>query len=186
MKGRFTLDSLLFFSCFLWSTTAFSQVSDADCNQLTVDVEVNGSCADRDTGALELRVSGGKAPYSFMWDHGSQRKKLDHLAPGNYSVLVKDAQGCTLKKTYSIERLRPLSASVELVHNRNPKKSKGAIQLHVTGGAKPYLFSWESETGSVKTGIIPDQDQQNLPPGWYRIRIFDASSCSVVVETVLH
>jgi hypothetical protein len=46
-------------------------------------------------GSISLSVSGGTLPYSFLWNDGSTSKNRSGLSPGNYSVAITDAAGCT-------------------------------------------------------------------------------------------
>lgn len=48
----------------------------------------------RATGSVELVVTGGTAPYKYVWSHGEVGRKLDSLAAGKYFVTVRDAGGC--------------------------------------------------------------------------------------------
>lgn len=64
-------------------------------NTLVVTISVtNASCANND-GSLTANVSGGTTPYTFSWSHGSSGQTVNTLAPGNYSVTVTDANGCS-------------------------------------------------------------------------------------------
>lgn len=46
-------------------------------------------------GVLQVLVSGGTSPFSFLWNNGQTSATLTNLGPGNYSVAVTDANGCT-------------------------------------------------------------------------------------------
>ena len=40
-------------------------------------------------------VSGGVAPYSYLWSNGSLNDSLSNLILGSYNCIVTDAIGCT-------------------------------------------------------------------------------------------
>jgi hypothetical protein len=62
---------------------ATAQTSQATCA---------GNLADGNMNAL---VSGGTAPYTYVWSNGSTASNVNGLTPGSYSVTVTDANGCT-------------------------------------------------------------------------------------------
>ena len=47
-------------------------------------------------GAIELDVSGGLPPYTFLWNDGSVNSVLENLSEGFYSCAIEDAAGCDL------------------------------------------------------------------------------------------
>ena len=58
-------------------------------------------CPEADDGEIDLEVSGGTAPYDFLWNNGSTSSALFNLTPGNYGVIVTDANDC--EQSESIE-----------------------------------------------------------------------------------
>jgi predicted outer membrane repeat protein len=64
-------------------------------------------------GVIELIVSGGKAPYKYLWNTGDTTKNIDSLAIGNYSVIVTDSakNSITTKITISFAGISKFSIS---------------------------------------------------------------------------
>lgn len=57
------------------------------------------TCAEDQTGAIELAASGGTLPYQTQWSVGSTGQ---NLGPGNYSATLTDANGCSAVQTATI------------------------------------------------------------------------------------
>ncbi|MCF8465748.1 MAG: gliding motility-associated C-terminal domain-containing protein [Flavobacteriales bacterium] len=55
---------------------------------------VNGSCNNGNVASASVSVSGGTAPFSYVWSNGETSAFIDNLAAGTYSVSVTDANGC--------------------------------------------------------------------------------------------
>ncbi len=53
------------------------------------------SCTGSKDGAVDITVSGGTAPYTFLWSNGTTQEDVSGLAGGLYSVTVTDAAGCS-------------------------------------------------------------------------------------------
>lgn len=59
----------------------------------------NAGLHGEETGGITLATSGGTAPYQWLWDTGETTESISGLGPGEYTVMVTDANGCveTLK-----------------------------------------------------------------------------------------
>ncbi len=129
-----------------------------------VDVACNGGT----TGSINLTVSSGTAPYSYLWSNGSTSEDLSSLPAGTYSVTVTDANGCTGTTTVTITQpSAPLTLSFTQTNVLCFGGSTGAIDLSVSGGTAPYTYSWSN--GSVT------QDLNSLPAGTYTVNVHDAN-----------
>jgi len=60
------------------------------------------SCASCNDGTAEVVVTGGTAPYTYLWSNGSTTDSIGGLAPGTYTVDITDANGCTATGTYTV------------------------------------------------------------------------------------
>ncbi len=46
-------------------------------------------------GAIDVTISGGQSPYSFLWNNGESTEDIYNLVPGTYYLTVTDANLCT-------------------------------------------------------------------------------------------
>ncbi len=51
-------------------------------------------CAGVPTGSVDLSVSGGTAPYTYLWSNNQTTQDLSNVTAGTYTVTVTDAKGC--------------------------------------------------------------------------------------------
>ncbi len=126
------------------------------------------------TGSIDLSVSGGTAPYTYMWtgpgafvDPGTQ--DISGLYSGTYTVVVTDFALQTATQTVVVGTSTPAQNGV--VTNIDCYGSNnGSITVTPLGGTAPYTFLWS--TGSTFATII------NLSPGSYTCVVRDANGCS--------
>lgn len=78
------------------TATTSVTIPDEDA-ELTVAAAIVSSACGESAGRIALEVSGGAAPYQFSLDSAdfTDDATLNRLAPGTYSVTVRDANGCT-------------------------------------------------------------------------------------------
>ncbi len=116
-------------------------------------------------GFITANISGGTAPYTFLWSTGQTTQTIGGVRAGTYSVTVKDANQ------------NSKSASVEVVQ---PPQIKGTfifsgcsyptyVKVVVKGGWPPYTYKWEN--GSTADSIKINED------GKYCVTIVDANGC---------
>lgn len=139
--------------------------------QLTLThVNTNVNCHGASTGAIDLVVNGGTAPYTYLWSNGSTLEDLVNIPAGPYSVTVVDANGCTAIKSVNLSQPNPLNISASTVNAACNGNNNGSIQLSVSGGFAPYTYLWSN--GATTQNI------NNLSPGTYTVTVTDANNCT--------
>ncbi|MDN4163875.1 T9SS type A sorting domain-containing protein [Cytophagales bacterium LB-30] len=128
------------------------------------------SCFGASDGALQLVVSGGTQPYTYQWNNGASTQHLENIPSGQYSVVVSDANGCTLKRTFTVPSHNALSlASIQETNPSCYLGADGSIELVVSGGVLPYQYQWN--TGASTSRIY------ELSAGIYSVSVTDANGC---------
>ena len=105
------------------------------------------------SGSIELDVSGGTLPYTFLWNTGQTSEDIFNIPSGDYSVEIKDSRGCIINREYTIFRQEPILISLEetVIPDCNSNTINVQNIPNVTGGFLPYTYSWSS---GVISGLI--------------------------------
>lgn len=157
-------------------------VSDKNGNQKTGScivespdpLEVNitppsGFCTDSENN-VSVVINGGTAPYSYLWNTGDTTATLIGSGPGNYSVIVTDANGCQARDSAELDIApSPILDLVVLNPVTCNGEPGGALQAIVNSGTPPYNIEWNTE---AQSGII-----SNLPSGSYSAVVTDLNGC---------
>lgn len=130
----------------------------------------NIACSGANTGAINLVVNGGNAPYTFNWGGGITTQNRANLAAGNYTVTITDNSSCTLSNTYTITQNASLAVTASSTNVTCFGGNNGAITTSVSGGNSPFTYNWG--------GGITTQNRTSLSAGSYTITVTDNSGCS--------
>ncbi|MCF8371348.1 MAG: T9SS type A sorting domain-containing protein [Bacteroidales bacterium] len=134
-------------------------------------VKTNVSCFGGSNGAINLTVSGGTTPYTYLWNDGPTTQDRTNLSAGVYTVTITDYNGCTSSGTQTITQ--PSTYVVVGFTSVNVScflGSNGSIDMNVTGGTTPYTYFWN--------GGVTTQDRTNLTAGTYSVTVTDANGCT--------
>ncbi|OFY77184.1 MAG: hypothetical protein A2275_16500, partial [Bacteroidetes bacterium RIFOXYA12_FULL_35_11] len=142
-------------------------------------VNCNGDC----DGTTTVAVSGGIAPYDYLWDAtaGNQiTQTATGLCAGIYSVTVTDQNGATGTTTATVTQPTAMSASIPVsVQPSCFGGTNGNATVSATGGTLPYSYVW---------GTTPSQttaSATNLSAGTYSVTITDALGCTTTASQIL-
>ncbi|WP_197060173.1 SprB repeat-containing protein, partial [Sporocytophaga myxococcoides] len=128
----------------------------------------NASCGLAN-GVININtVSGGTAPYTFVWGDGITTQNRTDLATGNYSLKITDINGCEIDTSFNITNPAAYSVSA-IITNTSCTVNNGAITLNISGGTTPYTFLWND--------LNTTQNRTGLAAGTYSVKIKDASGC---------
>lgn len=159
-----------------WIGSMNPECSNINAISITLN-PVNSQCGASCTGAVSSTVSGGTTPYSYSWSTGSTSNSITNQCPGNYTLTVTDAGGCSHSESTSIGQNSTLSAQINVVNESCSGSCDGQATGNATGGTSPYSFSW-SNTSTNAT--ITD-----LCPGNYSLTVTDQNGCSFTANSTV-
>jgi large repetitive protein len=152
--------------------------------ELTSTPEV---CAGDQDGTVSVTISGGTAPYHTALDSNADddfvqdRLLFDDLAGGTYIVFVRDANGCTINQTITVEGGANLNATAEVVYECTGDTPNNSLQLLLedTTIAGDVLYALDSIDPN-DFGL--DANFTNMAPGSHYVAIAHANGCINTID----
>jgi len=91
------------------------------CSTLSATIsQTPSSTPTSNDGSMTVNVSGGNAPYTYMWSIGATTQTINNILTGyNYCVYVNDMAGCGIMVCDSIEILNPTMGDTLVVNGAN-------------------------------------------------------------------
>lgn len=127
------------------------------------------------TGTLDLIVSGGITPISYLWSNGATTEDLSGVNNGTYWVDIIDNAGCSVSGSTTISNTTTgISLDDAVVMNQQCSDSTGSIDLTISGGALPYTYAWSNGAST--------EDLNNLSSGTYSCIVTDDDGCSIYTD----
>ena len=145
---------------------------------ISLVTQINVLCNGASTGSLDINVTGGTAPYTYIWSSGATTQDISTLAVGTYTVTVTTASSCTNTASYIISS--PTVVTVTLASSTNvicPCDATGSINITTSGGTPGYTYIWS--TGATL------EDISSLVDGTYTVTVTDANSCTKTLSVVI-
>ena len=129
------------------------------------------SCYGDSNGLIDITVSGGLLPYTFIWSNGHLTEDITNITSGNYFITISDATSQILIDSFEIsqpasEILFSLTKTDITIENA----ADGSIDLTVSGGVPPYLYLWSNNEIT--------EDLSGLSAGTYTVTVSDSNLCS--------
>ncbi len=141
---------------------------------LVLDIEavVEATCGEAN-GSVAIGITGGTAPYTYVWSNGASSEDLQDLVPGTYVLDFMDDNGCTLSESFVVSEPNALTvAPGSIVQVDCPGGNTGSIQATVTGGSGPGTYTYLWSNGATTETI------DNLVAGTYTLTVTDTDDCS--------
>jgi gliding motility-associated-like protein len=145
---------------------------------LVVSTDVTNAldCNNANSGAIHSLVSGGTAPFTYLWSTGATTPDLINITGGNYKLTVTDAGGCSQTVQVAVTRPLPLTFDVDSVIDLNCSTTiaKEVITVKVSGGLPPYQLVWSRGTISGANNEIIETTENGL----VILTVTDALGCT--------
>lgn len=124
------------------------------------------------SGSIITDVSGGSAPYSFVWSESSSTPDLSGLSAGAYQVTVTDDNGCSTTQEFIITGNTLIDIQSTIVDTKCNGSLDGGVDLTLSGGVGPYNYLWSN--GNTNRNLL------DVPAGTYSVTVTDNVGCTMV------
>jgi hypothetical protein len=136
-------------------------------------VDSNTTCNLFSDGGATAFVTGGTAPYNYLWSNSATTASITGIVASSYNVTLTDANGC--QSTSSVTITEPAALAIALTSTEEMNSDMdGTATASVTGGTAGYSYLWDTDpvqTTSTATG---------LSTGTYSVMVTDANGCETI------
>ena len=135
------------------------------------------ACFGGQDGGVKAVVTGGVAPYQYIWLGGQLDPEVKNLPAGTFSLTLTDANGCLLRD--SVQIAQPATALSGQASYEEPRcfgGYDGSITLTGAGGMPPYRYALDQGAWNGSTRQI------GLQAGTYQPGIRDANGCVFTLD----
>lgn len=101
--------------------------------------QTNVSCNGASNGSASVTVSGGTAPYTYLWSNGATTPTASGLTAGTYSVTITDVNGCQSNRNFTLTQPAAVTATVNKTTETICSGSSTSIELIGSNGTS---FNW--------------------------------------------
>ena len=155
-------------------TKSFNSLTFVDIYNIPAFAEISGSsnetsCPGICDGSINIVVTSGTPPYSYLWSNGETTQNINSLCEGYYSVTVTDASGSNSTVSYIISDPSNLEVNESITNLICNNVCDGSIDITVSGGNPPYSFSWSNGEA------VPNLS--NLCATDYNLTVTDSNGC---------
>lgn len=156
-------------------------------NTYEISVEVTGTTCNQPNGTIYVsKTQGGQAPYNYTLDSSTNVLNtnltgvtFNNVAPGQHTITVSDATGCTQTQQVYVSPSDPLDFT--LYKTSCGTGSNGSLTAFISSGTPPFTFIWSNN--------VPSNPQQiqvtGLTGGTYNLTVIDSNSCSLTRTTTI-
>ncbi|HEX2900406.1 MAG TPA: gliding motility-associated C-terminal domain-containing protein, partial [Bacteroidia bacterium] len=145
----------------------------------TIVANGNVSCFGGQDGWAAATVTGGTAPFQYLWNSPVPvtGDTLNGVGAGVWTVYVTDALGCVSSDSVTVTEPTELVASLDSVPVTCFAETNGSLSAIASGGTPLYSYLWNSgDTAALAA---------NLGAGAYSVTVTDANGCQVIATQTL-
>ena len=169
------------------ASCAYNDLSDDfDCASsdlaVTLNIKTDASSCKSIDGKIMVTATGGEGIYDFNINGGEYQtsNEFDKLAPGTYTVIVKDVNKCKASILIEVGAVDSnLSATSSVTEDNQCSSDNGSVTVVANGGTSPYVFK-------IDGGIFgTDNIFINQKNGQHSVIVKDFNDCQRTLSVVI-
>jgi frataxin-like iron-binding protein CyaY len=123
-----------------------------------------------DKTTLNSTVTGGTAPYAYLWNTGATTPTLPNAKSGEYKLSITDSKGVKQNSTITITEPSDISVAIGTTSASDANMANGTVIMTPKGGTLPYTYTFTPSVTNL----------QALKVGNYTVTTTDANGCTKV------
>lgn len=136
-------------------------------------------CNAQSNGTLIVAANGGISPYQYSLDGATwQAANVFNVPAGNYTVSIRDANGCISTQNATVTEPAVLAANSATTNASCNGGNDGTIVVTATGGNNTYTYSIDGTN-------FQSSNQFNVAPGNYTVTVKDNLGCTTTFSTTV-
>ncbi|MBI4947296.1 MAG: PKD domain-containing protein [Bacteroidetes bacterium] len=147
---------------------------------LTVTTSVNSALCNSSNGDASATVGGGTSSYAYLWNDNQTTAMATGLNAGSYSVIITDANGCTIAGTANVSNIGGVTATIS---SSTPAtcngKNDGSAIAGISGGNPAFTYSWNTSPQQTTVSAT------GLPAGNYNVTVTDGTGCISIASATI-
>lgn len=139
------------------------------------------TCNGGNDGSITITAGGGISPYEYSIDAGAswQSNNVFTVPFGNYTIIIRDANGCTRSQNATVTEPAALVASSVNQNASCDGGNDGSITVTASGGnSGGYQYSIDGIS-------FQSSNIFNVPPGTYTVTVRDNMGCTTSFTAVV-
>lgn len=137
------------------------------------------SCTDTEDGTINVILTGGTPPYTYVWSNGQAGNPLINVGAGTYTLTYSDAAGCTGTEDVTLNATdSDLSLNLTSENAICAGSNTGSATVNVLPAGE-YSYQWSDADASTAATL------SGVPAGTYFVTVTPASGCEAVGEVTI-
>lgn len=148
-------------------------------NMTLAPLVIDNKCYGKSEGKISLNISGGVPPFRILWTNGRTQPEISNLPNGNYGVIIIDAEGCLLNRSFTIKSPPQLSLSAGIITPTSCGNCRdGKVILNISGGNPTYEIKIDNQILTTENEVI---EVSGLMAERYPVFLKDTKGCEKAI-----